>query len=143
MDFGKNKRNNLMMAGALILGAAAVGVGTYLAVKAKMKEKEEEEVLKLTYTQPQEDSDIKISFEQAYEIALAAAKKQFGENAFVVPASEKKALHVTINGEKHKCYMFGADRADLKDGAMEGLYHVDAVTGEIYDNSQGEMIKID
>ena len=50
---------------------------------------------------PEEEEEIlNISFEEAYNIALELAKKQFGENAFIVPASEKTALEVKINGNK-------------------------------------------
>ncbi len=139
----KNRRNNFLTAGAILLGVAAVGAGTYFAVKAKLKKDDEDEILRLSYTAPEEKEEIPgISFEEAYNIALEIAKKQFGENAFIVPASEKSALEVKINGEKRKCYMFGADKADLTDGAMQGLYHVDAKTGEVYDNGQGLMTKI-
>lgn len=146
MDLGKYefikkyKKNNFILAGAAALGVIAVGVGTYLAVKSKLSQDKEEEILKLTYTP--HDTEAMLSFEQAYNIALGAARKQFGENAFVIPVSEKKATEVAIDGEKRACYMFGADKADLNDGSMRGLYHVDALTGDIYDNGEGKMTKI-
>ena len=38
--------------------------------------------------------------------------------------------------------MFGAGELNLTDGTMTGLYHVDADTGEVFDNSKGNMEKI-
>ena len=43
------------------------------------------------------------------------------------------------------CYMFGADSLANMSGenaSMRGLYHFDAVTGEIFDNADGKMAKI-
>ena len=84
----------------------------------------------------------KLTFDEAQDIALLAAKEKYGEDAFVVPASEKKALFVNIENKKRACYMFGAGEVNLTDGTMTGLYHVDADTGEVFDNSKGTMEKI-
>ncbi len=148
MDYGKvlknKKRNNALIAGAMFLGATAVGIGTYFAVKARMKQQDEREILRLTYTSPEQTEEGKeITFEEAYNIACEAAKKQFGENAFVVSASDKKTVSVAINGEAHSCYTFGADKADLQDAVMKGIYCVVAANGDIYDDSEGKMVKID
>ena len=83
-----------------------------------------------------------LTFDEAQDIAILAAREQFGDDAFVVPASEKKALYVNIDNKKRACFMFGAGELNLTDGTITGLYHVDADTGEVFDNSKGNMEKI-
>lgn len=145
-----NKKS--IIAVSMGIGTAAVAaVGAAAAYKIMKKNKKEERILELPYEDTEAVQEIKFSytentrfsFDEAYTIALEAAKKQFGENAIVVPASEKKALNVMINGEKRACYMFGADRTDFSGGAMEGLYHVDGNTGEVFDNGKGNMTKLE
>ena len=132
-------------------GAAALAcVGAVAAHKLLKKRKKEDKILELPYEDMESVQEIKfsytentrLSFDEAYKIALEAAKKQFGENAIIVPASEKKALNITIDGAKRACYMFGADRDNFSGGAMEGMYHVDGNTGEVFDNGKGKMTKI-
>lgn len=128
----------------------AIAAGAAIALKIMSKEKKHEQILELPYEDMESVQEIKfsytentiLSFDEAYEIALKTAKQQFGENAIVVPASEKKALNVMINGEKHACYMFGADRNDFSGGAMAGMYHVDGNTGDVFDNGKGNMTKL-
>lgn len=89
--------------------------------------------------------DIKYTRDDALKEAEIVAKKQFGDDAFVIPASEEIPSEVEIDGEQRPCYMFGADSMSHLSGenaSMRGLYHFDAVTGEIFDNANGEMKKI-
>lgn len=89
--------------------------------------------------------DIKFTREQALEEAKKAAAKQFGGDAFVIPASDETPTEVEIDGKMRACYMFGADSLANMSGenaSMRGLYHFDAVTGEIFDNADGKMTKI-
>lgn len=89
--------------------------------------------------------DIKYTRDQALEEAKKAAAKQFGADAFVIPASDETPSEVEIDGKMRACYMFGADSLANMSGenaSMRGLYHFDAVTGEIFDNADGKMVKI-
>lgn len=88
--------------------------------------------------------NVKYTQKQAMEIAKDVAKKQFGSDAVVFPASEETPSEVEINGEKRWCYMFGADSMSefSNSGSMRGLYHFDANTGEIFDNQNGDMKKV-
>ncbi len=89
--------------------------------------------------------DIKYTREEALAEAEKAAKKQFGDDAFVIPASEETPSEVEIDGKNRACYMFGADsmsHLSSENASMRGLYHFDAVTGEIFDNADGNMTKI-
>lgn len=145
----KKKTNKTALSAGAAVGVAALAVAGVAIAKKLLKKGKQPEVLELPY----EDTDVqeirfsytentKLSFDEAYAVALEAAKKQFGESAVIVPASEKKALNVTIDGERRACFMFGADRAGTEGGAMEGLYHVDGNTGEVFDNGKGEMTKL-
>lgn len=85
---------------------------------------------------------VKYSYEQALEIAKEAAKNQFGDKSFVIPAGGTETVEVTINGTLRDVYQFGADNTVKKDGTVSGLYHVDANTGEVFDNGSGKMVKV-
>lgn len=92
-----------------------------------------------------EKYNIKYTRDEALKEAESAAKKQFGEDAIVIPASDETPTEVEIDGNMHPCYMFGADSmSHLSDGneSLRGLYHFDASTGEIFDNADGKMKKI-
>ena len=93
---------------------------------------------------PDENTEVKYTFEQAGAIALQAAKKQFGENGQVNPVGDFDASPVTIDGKQRMVYYFAAmGMGATNDGqGSVGLYHVDANTGEVFDNSSGEMKKI-
>jgi hypothetical protein len=153
----KANRRKIEYAVALGLGisaAVAACAGAILALKAKKEYVENKEYIKIDLMHNEPDTEVSeelsfepaektvLSFDRACEIALETAKEQFGENAFVVPASEKKPLYVNILGVKRACYMFGADKMDFIDGSMKGLYHVDADTGEVFDNGSGDMKQI-
>ena len=89
--------------------------------------------------------DTELSFEQCYEIAQKVAKEQFGDDAFVVSAMEgNRAVEVEIDGKKIACFEFGADSMSNlgQGGSLRGLYHVDAQTGDVYDNGSGTMVKV-
>lgn len=147
----KLSKKTIIATGIGMGAAAAAAAGAAIAYKIMTKGKKQEKILELPYEDMEPVQEIKfsytentrLSFDEAYAIALETAKKQFGETAIIVPASEKKALNVMINGEKRACYMFGADRADFSGGAMEGLYHVDGNTGEVFDNGKGDMTKVE
>ncbi len=146
----KVNKKSIIAAGIGAGAAAAAGIGAVIAHKVLKNRKKQNKILELPYEDMESVQEIKfsytentrLSFDEAYQIALEAAKKQFGENAIIVPASEKKALNVNIDGVKRACYMFGADRDDFSGGAMEGMYHVDGNTGEVFDNGKGKMTKI-
>lgn len=146
----KLNKKSIIATGIGIGTAALAAAGALVVKKIINKDKEDERILELPYAEAEDVQEIKFSytentkfsFDEAYTMALEAAKKQFGDDAIVVPASEKKALNVMINGEKKACYMFGADRKDFSGGAMEGLYHVDGNTGDVFDNGKGKMIKL-
>ena len=88
--------------------------------------------------------ETKYSHQEIMKFAEATAKKQLGEDAMVLPMDEGKAALIDINGEKRPCFIFGAFRpSDMTSGGgAPGLYHVDANTGEVFDNSTGEMVKV-
>lgn len=139
---------------ALGIGIGVVAaVGITAAVMYNKKKKAQEEDIELLFTDGDEKEvdtvvcfshaiDTALTFDEAQDIAILAARQQFGDDAFVVPASEKKALYVNIADKKRACFMFGAGELNLTDGTMTGLYHVDADTGEVFDNSKGTMQKI-
>lgn len=151
MDIKKLMNKKSVIAAGIGAGAAvAACVGAAIAHKVLKNRKKQDKILELPYEEMEAVQEIKfsytentrLSFDEAYKIALEAAKKQFGDDAIIVPASEKKALNITIDGIKRACYMFGADRKDFVGGAMEGMYHVDGNTGEVFDNGKGKMMKI-
>lgn len=129
---------------------AAAGIAAAVIYNKRLKEQEDD--LEVLFTDDENEPDTvvcfshaistELSFDEAQDIAILAAREQFGDDAFVVPASEKKALRVNIDNKKRACYMFGAGELNLTDGTMTGLYHVDADTGEVFDNSKGNMEKI-
>ncbi len=84
----------------------------------------------------------KYTFAQALEIAKKAATKQFGKNPMVFPAGEETPSQVEIDGKMRPCYLFGADAATIPEGNIRGLYHIDANTGEVFNNDNGTMKKI-
>lgn len=139
---------------ALGIGIGVVAaVGITAAVMYNKKKKAQEEDIELLFTDGEENEvdtvvcfshaiDTALTFDEAQDIAILAARQQFGDDAFVVPASEKKALYVNIADKKRACFMFGAGELNLTDGTITGLYHVDADTGEVFDNSKGTMEKI-
>jgi len=139
---------------ALGIGIGAVAaVGITAAVLYNKKKKAQEEDIELLFASDNENEtdtvvcfshaiDTELTFDEAQDIAVLAAREQFGDDAFVVPASEKKALYVNIADKKRACFMFGAGELNLTDGTITGLYHVDADTGEVFDNSKGNMEKI-
>ena len=129
---------------------AAVGITAAVMYNKKMKQQEDD--IELLFADDENEPDTVVcfshaistalTFDEAQDIAILAAREQFGDDAFVVPASEKKALYVNIADKKRACFMFGAGELNLTDGTMTGLYHVDADTGEVFDNSKGTMEKI-
>ncbi len=141
-----------MLAIGIGIGVVAA-VGITAAVIYQKRSKVDDADIELLFAQDEEKEpdtvvcfshaiSTELSFDEAQDIAILAAREQFGDDAFVVPASEKKALYVNIENKKRACYMFGAGELNLTDGTMTGLYHVDADTGEVFDNSKGTMEKI-
>ena len=96
---------------------------------------------------PSEIADPQVQFvysaEDAQKLAEAAAKKMFGDDAFVICLGPEPA-ETDIHGTSRHVYIFGADSrsAQEQSGAIRGLYHIDADTGEIFDNGNGKMEKI-
>ena len=138
---------------ALGIGIGVVtAVGITAAVMYNKKKKEQEDDIELLFADDGNEPDTVVcfshaintalTFDEAQDIAILAARAQLGDDAFVVPASEKKALYVNIADKKRACFMFGAGELNLTDGTITGLYHVDADTGEVFDNSKGTMEKI-
>lgn len=82
--------------------------------------------------------------EELREIIMEIAKERFGTEAYVLPLSTDGPSLVEIEGKERYVYIYAAD--SLSDHAaadnIKGLYHVDPVTGEIFDNGNGKMEKI-
>ena len=83
------------------------------------------------------------SAEEAQKIAENTAKNMFGDDAFVVCLGAEPAK-TEIHGVERYVYIFGADSlaAQKESGKIRGLYHIDADSGEIFDNGNGNMEKI-
>lgn len=153
-DFSKLNKKSIGIAAGVFAAAVGAGVTAVLAARHKKKEQDHKVELLTSATQPEQEPEEEISvnfnyaretvltFGQCYDIALEVAKEHYGEKAFIVPASEQKALYINIDGQQRACFMFGADTTDNLDGAMRSLYHVDANTGEVFDNGGGDMQKM-
>lgn len=152
-SFSMLDKRRLGIAAGAVAAMVGAGVTAVLAVRHKKKEKEQKvELLTSAKQQQPQEEEIKVDFNyaketiltfgQCYDIALEVAKEHYGDKAFIVPASEQKALYINIDGQQRACFMFGADTTDNLDSAMRSLYHVDANTGEVYDNGGGDMQKM-
>ena len=91
------------------------------------------EEVKTVYTEP-----------ELREMVTKTAKEQFGEDAFIIFLSSEGPSSLEINGIKRTVYIYAADSRNEQDktGKIRGLYHIDADTGEIFDNGSGNMEKI-
>lgn len=154
-DFSKLTKKDIGIAAGVF--AAVVGAGvTAVALTARHKKKKQEQKVELLTgsqqmeQEPEEEISVDfnyaketiLTFGQCYDLALEVAKELYGDKAFIVPASEQKALYINIDGQQRACFMFGADTTDNLDGTMRSLYHVDANTGEVFDNGSGDMQKM-
>ncbi|MFA7637373.1 MAG: hypothetical protein WCX81_06390, partial [Monoglobales bacterium] len=64
--------------------------------------------------------------------------------AFIIFLSSEGATKIEIQGINRNIYIYAVDSKAAYDetGQIRGLYHVDADTGEIFDNGNGNMEKI-
>lgn len=90
------------------------------------------------------ETDFMYSEQELREMATETAKEQFGDDAFIIFLSSEGPTELEINGIKRNIYIYAADSRNEHDktGKIRGLYHVDADTGEIFDNGNGKMEKI-
>lgn len=78
------------------------------------------------------------------KIIIDLSKTRFGDDAFVIPLSLDGPSQVEIEGKKRYVYIYVADSLSKQEDVddIKGLYHVDPVTGEIFDNGNGKMEKV-
>ena len=147
----KEKRAFLIGAAVAVTAAAAT---TAAVIYYKKKKSQEELLLETTPLLGMSEEDCgevvfnceenpELDYDAAYAVAVEAASKKFGDDPFVVSASDKKAIYETIGGEKRACYNFGADSSSFLGGTPRGFLHVDAQTGEVFDSGNGDTKKID
>ena len=130
----KNKRNLFILSG---LGIAAGAAAAYFLKNKKNKVSDErlltsdsEDEIYFNYIE-----DTSISYPEAEEKAVAAAKAKLGKGVAVVSASDKKALTVNVGGVSRHCFMFGASCDSLSPIAETVIFYVDAASGEVFDSS--------
>ncbi len=96
--------------------------------------------------QTEKVNDIKHKYTepQLREIARQTACEQFGDDAFIIFLSSEGPSEIEIYGTKRNIYIYAAESKSIYEqtGKIRGLYHVDADTGEIFDNGNGNMEKI-
>ena len=146
----KEKRALWLGVGIAVAGAAATAAAVYYYKKKKTEsplletapllEMNEEDCGEVVFNCEENPA---IDFDAALDIAVKAASKKFGNDPFVVSASDKKAIYETICGEKRACYSFGADDSSFLGGTPRGFLLVDAQTGEVFESENGEIQKID
>lgn len=159
-EFSENRKKGIGIALGLVAAAIGTGVATAVLVNRHKKKEAAYKVELLesaaskkmeSEAEPEEEISVDfnyaketvLTFGQCHDIAMDTAKEQYGENAYVVPASEQKALYVNVEDQRRACFMFGADTTDNPEATIRSLYHVDANTGEVFDNGSGEMKRID
>lgn len=78
------------------------------------------------------------------EMIIELAKKRFGEDAYVIPLNADSPSQAEIEGKTRYIYIYAADSLSKQEDVddIKGLYHVDPVTGEIFDNGNGKMEKV-
>lgn len=78
------------------------------------------------------------------KMILDLAKKRFGDDAYVIPLNTEGPSQVEIEGKSRYVYIYAADSLSKQEDVdnIKGLYHVDPVTGEIFDNGSGKMEKV-
>lgn len=130
----KNKKNLFILSG---LGIAAGAAAAYFLKNKKNKVSDErlltsdsEDEIYFNYIE-----DTSISYPEAEEKAVAAAKAKLGKGVAVVSASDKKALTVNVGGVSRHCFMFGASCDSLSPIAETVIFYVDAASGEVFDSS--------
>ncbi len=91
------------------------------------------EEVKTTYSEP-----------ELREMATEVARENYGDDAFIIFLSSEGPATLEINGTERSVYIYAADsRAEHdKTGKIRSIYHIDADTGEIFDNGNGNMEKI-
>lgn len=76
------------------------------------------------------------------EIIFKLATERFGEDAYVIPLNTDGPSQAEIDGQTRYIYIYAADSLTKQEDDIKGLYHVDPVTGEIFDNGSGKMEKV-
>lgn len=129
------KKKNYLFASGLVL-AAGTAIASYLIKNKKGKIDEgflpssdcEDEI----YFNFSENT--KISYADAEQKAIEAAKNKLGKSAVVVSASDKKAITVNIADKRRHCFMFGAAADSMSLSSETVLFYVDSVTGEVFES---------
>lgn len=98
-------------------------------------------------TQKEESAGVtnfKYSEPELREMVIKTAREQFGDDSFIIFLSSEGPTRVEIHGLERNIYIYAADSRSAHDetGEIRGLYHIDADTGEIFDNGNGNMEKI-
>lgn len=144
------KEKRAFIIGAAVVATAAASAAAYIYYKKKKAQQPLLETTPLLEMSEEECGEVVFNYEEnptldfdaAYAAAKDAATKKFGDDPFVVSASDKKAIYETIGGEKRACYNFGADDNGFLGGTPRGFLHVDAQTGEVFDSGNGNIEKI-
>lgn len=76
------------------------------------------------------------------EMVTEIVREKFGEKAFIIPLTVDGPSEAELNGETRYFYIYAADSLEDNDSQVRGIYHIDPVTGEIFDNGNGKMEKI-
>ncbi|MBR5586642.1 MAG: hypothetical protein IKW02_01635 [Clostridia bacterium] len=133
----KNKKKLYILSGLGVAAGAAVAAWFMKKDRKKTDDYllagESEDEIFLDYVENTE-----VSYEDAEEKALSAAKAKLGQSAVVVSASDNKALTVNIGGESRHCYMFGASCDSLSPIAETLIFYVDSASGEVFGNGAAE-----
>lgn len=89
-------------------------------------------------------NDAQFSEEEIRGMIIKLAKDRFGSDAYVLPLNPEKPSFVEIEGKKRYVYIYAADSLSKQEDVdnIKGLYHVDISSGEIFDNGNGKMKKI-
>lgn len=110
-------------------GAATTDAGENVEMPGELAAEE----VKTTYSEP-----------ELREMATEVARENYGDDAFIIFLSSEGPATLEINGTVRSVYIYAADsRAEHdKTGKIRSIYHIDADTGEIFDNGNGNMEKI-
>ena len=78
------------------------------------------------------------------EMIIELSKNRFGEDAYVIPLNADSPSQAEIEGKTRYIYIYAADSLSKQEDVdnIKALYHVDPVTGEIFDNGNGKMEKV-
>ena len=82
-----------------------------------------------------------ITADEALSKATKIAKSIYGNDVVLQSEGSKQNILIDNNGKTKHCYMFWIE-SNTDDVTPVAVLYVDAVTGEVYDNSEKEMKKI-